>query len=250
MGNFSYGLHTGSMTVAFAPLWTVSLEEQFYIFWPILLFILLPRDKKWFFIALGGLVVLSIAVRFYIFKNHIPYPFIWVFTLARLDPFALGAVMSYLYLNPRIKPHPVLALCAAILIFKAVISLPSIEAYSGNAFWQLFAVDFAACLLIYTALYSNRLGKLLSIRVISWLGKISFGLYVFHDLMIQVTFAYIMPYFLRGQNFGNASLKIWCLFFIITLSLTIACAALSYYGFERHFLKWKTRFTVIASRPA
>lgn len=246
-GNFSYGLHGDAMTVSLAPLWTVSLEEQFYVFWPILLFVLLPRDRKWFFIALAGLVVISFAVRLYILKNNIPFHIMWVFTLARLDPFALGAVISYIYLNPRIKPRPLLALCLAMILIKMVISMP----YGGeNSSWQLPAVDVAASLSIYAALYSRTLTRILSIKIMLWLGKISFGLYVIHDLMIQVMIAYIMPLFLPGVAFKDIPFSYWILGFFIALALTIVCAALSYYGFERHFLKLKTRFTVIASRPA
>lgn len=243
MGNFSYAYFTNSLTVSIAPLWTVSLEEQFYIFWPLLLLILLPRDRKWFFIALSSLVILSIAIRLYILKNSIPYPTIWTFTLARLDPFALGAFLSYAWLNNRIKPRPFLALCAAIILLKFVICSTPIG--SKNTFWQLFAVDLAACLLIYAALYSKKLKMILANRWVAWLGKISFGLYVFHDVMIQVTLGYITPHL----NFMKAPLPHWVLDFIAVLVVTILCATISYYGFEKHFLKLKNRYTTIASRP-
>ncbi len=240
MGNFSYVYFMNSLTVAIAPLWTVCLEEQFYICWPILLFILLPRSKKWFFIALGGLIILSFAVRLYIWENSIPYPTIWVFTLARLDPFALGAAMSYIYLNPRGKRWPWLALCVAVFLFRLVVCSTVIQGNGKNTFWQFFTVDVAACLLIYAALYCNIISKILSLKIVTWLGKISFGLYVFHDLMINIMIAYVIPIFLHGKYFVDATLGYWVLGFIIALALTIACAALSYYGFEKHFLKLKT----------
>ena len=247
MGNFSYAYFTGSLTIPIAPLWTVSLEEQFYLFWPILLFILLPRSRKWFFIALAGMVLLSIFVRYYIIKNHIPYPAVWVFSLGRLDPFALGALVAYWYLDTKFKPRPVIACVLAIILFKLVVCSTGIG--GPNTIWQLLFVDLASCLLIYSALYSSSLKKFLSMKPLPWLGKISFGLYVFHYLMLDVTNVHIMPFFIAKFHLVQ-SLGYWFFTGFIALSVTVLCATISYYAFEKHFLKLKTRFTVIASRPA
>lgn len=245
MGNFSYAYFTNSLTAPIGALWTVSLEEQFYVLWPILLFILLPRDKKWFFITLVSITVFSLVVRLYILRNSIPYPTVWVFTLARLDPFALGAILSYVYLNPKFKPRPFIALCLAVILFKLVICC-STGIGAKNTFWQLLAVDLAGCLLIYSALYSSRLGKILSIKSLRWLGKISFGLYMFHMIVIAAIVQHVIPYY---KQLFESSLFIWALTFVAVLFITILCATLSYYGFEKHFLKLKHRYTLVTSRP-
>lgn len=242
LGNFSYAYFTQSLTLPIAPLWTVSLEEQFYIFWPIFLFILLPRNKKWFFIALGGLVLLSVGVRYYILANAIPYPTIWVFSLGRLDPFALGALVSYIYLNPKFKPRPFLALCLALALFGLLMRSSGFGV--NNSAWHLLVADLAGSLLIYAAVYSQRFGKMLALKPLPWLGKISFGLYIFHDMVISA---------LHGQALANwhmQSIYTWLIAFTLTFLITVLCATFSYYGFEKHFLKLKTRYTVIASRPA
>ncbi|MEO8400830.1 MAG: acyltransferase [Gammaproteobacteria bacterium] len=248
LGNFSYAYFTNTLTLAIGPLWTVSLEEQFYIFWPILLFILLPRNKRWFFFALGFLVVLSFAVRFYIIKNNIPYPAIWVFTLGRLDPFALGAFLSYLYLNPKFKPRPLIALVLSLFLFKLVICSTGIG--MPNTIWQLFVVDLAGCLLIYSALYSRKMSQLLSMKPLPWLGKVSFGLYIFHDIMIHLTADNLIASLTKHIPWLLNSLTLWFVSLALTLLATILCAGFSYHAFEKHFLKLKTRFTIIASRPA
>ncbi len=247
MGNFSYAYFTDSLTASIGPLWTVSLEEQFYLFWPILLFILLPRDKKWFFCTLGSIVIFSMIVRLYILKNNIPYPTVWVFTLARLDPFALGAILSHIHLNPKFKARPLIALGLAIILFKLAICC-STGIGAKNTFWQLLAVDVASCLLIYSALHSSRLGKILSIKPLRWLGKISFGLYMFHAIVIAAMTSYVIPY-LGHKQLSEYSFFVWVLVFLAGLLVTILCATISYYGFEKHFLKLKHRYTLVASRP-
>lgn len=248
LGNFSYFYFTNSLTVVIGPLWTVSLEEQFYLFWPILLFILLPKDKKWFFIALTSMVVLSILFRLYIIKNAIPYPAIWVLTLGRLDPFALGALVAYFYLKPDHSSHPLIAIILALMLLKLVVCSTPIG--SPNTVWQLFFVDTASALIIYAAIFSRKLGMILSTHPLPWLGKISFGLYIFHDLMIHLTYGYTLPFLSNYVSVPQSSIFYWLIAFILTLSATILCASVSYYCYEKPFLKLKNQFTIINSRPA
>jgi peptidoglycan/LPS O-acetylase OafA/YrhL len=246
LGNFSYAYFGSTLTYPMAPMWTVSLEEQFYIFWPILLFILLPRDKKWFFISLTLILFISFGVRFYILQNAIPYPTVWVFSLGRLDPFALGALLSYLYLSPKFKPKPFVALVLAAVLLKLAVHLGPID--QNHTPLQLFAVDLASALLIYSAIYSRKLAKFFSMNALRWLGKISFGLYIFHMMVAQLI-RFIMDHYLAAHlQWRHHPIVIWALSFVIAFVVTVVCAAISYYGFEKHFLKIKSKFTVIPSR--
>ncbi len=242
LGNFSYAYFVNSLIAPIASLWTISLEEQFYLFWPLLLFILLPRKRKWLFSTLAGVLFLSIVVRYYIISNGIPYPTVWVFTLGRLDPFVFGALLSYLYLHPKRPPRPVLSLCLGLIFLGMLLNSDGVGI--NNSAWHLLIADLAVAFFIYAALYSVRLGRLLSLRPLRWLGKISFGLYVFHVIAVQAMLEHFVVHWTKS------SLLIWCVVFCLTLILTILLASASYYGFEKHFLKLKSRFTVIASRPA
>jgi peptidoglycan/LPS O-acetylase OafA/YrhL len=78
--------------------------------------------------------------------------------------------------------------------------------------------------------------KILSGNILVFLGKISFGLYVFHNACIFVT-----EYFFRGS--ANT------LIVAGSLLLTIMVATMSYYFLERRFLRMKKNFTIIPSRP-
>lgn len=249
LGNFSYAYFTSTLTLPISPLWTISLEEQFYLFWPILLFILLPKNKKWFFITLTSMLLLSILVRFYIIKNNIPYPAVWVFSLGRLDPFALGGLVAYFYLSPKSRFFlpPVLAIIFAMLLFKLAAGSAGIG--SPHTIWLLFVVDLAACLLIYAALYSSLLKKFLSLKVLSWLGKISFGLYIFHDMMLNLTEVYVKKPLVDKFHLTD-SFSLWLAMFFVAFLFTLTLATISYYRYEKFFLKFKNRFTVVASRPA
>lgn len=256
LGNFSYFQHTSSLTMVIMPLWTVSLEEQFYLFWPILLFLLLPRNRKWFFLILLAMVFFSFLVRIYITVNNIPYPTIWTFSLARLDPFALGALVSYFYLKDWNfsaqalkfkKYYPRVAFWLAIFLLWLAVTSTGLG--GSNTPWQLLVIDIACALLIYAALYAPLLSKIFSIRPFPWLGKISFGLYVFHFFIFFVVSINILPHFEKHLTWWRPSLLIWFFSSAVVFILTLLCAVVSYYGYEKHFLKFKSRFTKVASRP-
>lgn len=75
------------------------------------------------------------------------------------------------------------------------------------------------------------------------LGRISYGLYVFHGacLLVVAVASHRIP-FIRFHT--------WMLRYTIPLPLTICIAALSYRYFETPFLRLKERFEIVKSRPA
>ncbi len=80
----------------------------------------------------------------------------------------------------------------------------------------------------------------LSYSRLVWLGKISYGLYMYHEIAIWMRERmYLVPWFPNKDE----------LLSIATLALTIALAAASYYGYERRFLQLKRAWTRVPSRP-
>ena len=81
----------------------------------------------------------------------------------------------------------------------------------------------------------------LSYSRIVWLGKISYGLYMYHEIAIWMRRRFLnsLPWFPNKDE----------LLTIATFALVIAMAAISYYAFERRFLVWKRAWTRVPSRP-
>ena len=81
----------------------------------------------------------------------------------------------------------------------------------------------------------------LSYSRIVWLGKISYGLYMYHEIALWVrkTFMYKLPWIPNQEE----------IFAIASFALVIAMAAASYYWYERRFLVWKSAWTRVPSRP-
>jgi peptidoglycan/LPS O-acetylase OafA/YrhL len=245
-GNFSYAyfpsLHYG------AHLWTISLEEQFYLAVPLLI-IFAPRLGK----ALGwwalGLLAVSTAFRLYIQFNEVKYPMLWVLPPCRLDPFIAGAFCSWLYVTHRDwLEYRWIGWTLAILGvagFVLVAQFSYIGSTSIDNVWQFTVIALSAGCLLLAAVAPTGIGNLLSWKPVVFLGKISFGLYVYHLLPLTIELRYVRT----GEHLGKAPLT-WLLILSGIFAVTVLLSALSYYGYERPFVRLKARFESVKSRPA
>jgi peptidoglycan/LPS O-acetylase OafA/YrhL len=134
-------------------------------------------------------------------------------------------------------------LAGAIGLFVLITHYPGMR-LSGHTIWQLSADALGCGLLIVAAMNPGWIGRLLICRPLPFLGKISFGLYVYHEIILH----YSPRYFPLLQT--EHSPRIWLAGFIVTFGLTIAISTVSYLFFERHFLKLKRRFEIVHARPA
>ncbi len=101
-------------------------------------------------------------------------------------------------------------------------------------------VALAWSLLVVGITEDNVVSRALSIRPLRYLGKISFGLYVYHVFCIAA-----------GKKIASALAPgNWWVASLSAAALTVATAALSYQFFERRFLVVKERFAAVKSRPS
>jgi len=87
-------------------------------------------------------------------------------------------------------------------------------------------------------------------RWLTYLGRISYGLYIFHSLMFYLVFeagSHALPRLFAGCSMKPVVVNAFGVALVMLLS--IAAAGLSYRYFERPFLKFKQRFTFVRSRP-
>lgn len=245
-GNLSYNLFTASLSPLFAHLWTISLEEQFYVLVPVLAFFSAAFRSTGLALVSVGLAF-TFAVRWYVLANGVIYPTVWVFPLCRLDPFLVGGVCAWLY---RTRPAAFAAraaapalLVAALAGFALVLNFPGIGS-SIHTSWQLLAVALSAGCLVMATLSNGPLATLFASPVLAFLGKISFGIYVYHQVALWCTNLYFEPVLLPWGAVG------WLASLSLTLVVVVGMSAASYLLWERHFLRLKARFERVGSRPA
>lgn len=215
-------------------LWSVSIEEQFYLLWPPVLVLLGVRRIGAVAIVM---IVVSVCTRAVLSLHHVEYAGVWCNTLARLDPFACGALLAVALHSagpPRLSSHSRIGsfLCG-VSLWVLVSRFLAMNGALSNAAYPLVAIG--SLLILVACLYpSDAQPRWAHCRQLIFLGRISYGLYVFHDL----------------SNFLSAKLPLgFAPNMILSLLFTMGIASLSYYCLEAPFLRLKERFTHIASRP-
>lgn len=228
-GNWSTALLGWPASVV-APLWSVSIEEQFYLVWPVLLS-LFGRHR---ILLAVSMFVISLAARALLVSWETPHPGIWCNTFARLDPIAAGALLSFV-LDGRILR---LGMSRSVLL-----ALAGLAAAAGAAHWGAFAgppslvvypVIAGSAVALLTAMLSLGAGWLegrLGLCLV-WLGKVSFGLYVFHVFAIALS--------QQIEVRGTAGVLLRTVF---ALGVTVLLAGASYRWLESPFLRLKARFS-------
>jgi peptidoglycan/LPS O-acetylase OafA/YrhL len=223
------------------PLWSVSIEEQFYLFWP-------PLVRKLRASHMAALACSMIAVacvsRAYLGTHGATETQVWCNTLARLDPIAAGILVAVFLRGEA----PAMSLVRRIaMIGFGVVCL----ALAGN-YWSVKAdpITTARIMAGYPVVAIGAVAMLIGVlssasalskSVLVYLGKISYGLYVYHVLGLM-TSDYIVPA-------AEATLPRYMLRVGIALTLTVTFAAASFRWLESPFLGLKQRFTHVLSRP-
>jgi peptidoglycan/LPS O-acetylase OafA/YrhL len=224
------------------PLWSVSIEEQFYLLWPVA-----ARRVKASGMAAIAITMLVVATlsRFYLVQHGSTESQIWCNTFARLDPIAIGILAAVLLRGgaPRwtLTGRAAAFLSGATMLFTAAVvcqvkadPLTTARVVVGYPLAALGAV-----LVLFATLTSQ---KMFAKSAFVYLGKVSYGLYVFHILGLMLSDLIVPGGYSR---FGLYLLKI-----SVALAITIGLAAASFRWLEHPFLLLKSRFTLIPSRES
>lgn len=235
-GNWMISLKGALPSVVFA-LWSVSFEEQFYLLWPA--FISRARRKAllWACAVLLTIATLGrVGLLGYARGMHSELT-IFTNTVTRLDPLALGIATAVLLREKRFVFH----WGTRVGLLAAGYALWAAAAHYCGLGTGYVLIGYPAVALGAWLIFIGAFGSTLTPGWLRYLGKISYGLYVFHGMAL-----YLCVYLLGGYVH---TLRAFVVYWWLGLGLTIAMAALSYQYFESPFLRLKERFARVKSRP-
>ena len=238
----SFALFAGNWVCAFyglpfsvaSPLWSISVEEQFYLGWPLLLLLFGVTRIRTIAVAM---IVIAVATRVLLAVFNVEHPGVWCNTFARLDSIAAGAILAVSLRGqaPRIKcVLRVLLGAASVLVILLAAKYLGQDGPSSVVTYSATAV--AGVMLLAAFLQTD--ATFLLHRPFCWfvyLGRISYGLYVFHLLAIALLPTLFVTVFGYAPNFEQR--------FVLSFVLTVLLAASSYTWLEQPFLRLKDRFT-------
>lgn len=243
--------------------WSLCIEEQFYLIWPWIVFWLRSRRAL---LWICSSAVIAVPLLRILAQHTAPT---WMLrgdlldraTPFQLDSLLLGGFVALLWRTGHAQRERLLAVGRSAAVVAGLVAasylaftihpsaLPSwSRAYhypSWNFTFGLTFVNlFAAALILCCLSSSGWLAHLLRLRPLRWLGRISYGAYVFHDIFHDL---YVHTALALGRHVrafaGHAEIITGAL----ALSATCLCAWLSYRYFESPFLNLKERWTI---RPA
>ena len=249
LGNWDCITHNSWLRCTAGPLWSVSVEEQFYLVWPLLLFLIKPKN------------VLPLAMAALIGANvyralHHPPSFVqqWCNTLYHIDSIAWGIIGAYLAHSGRLKLSPQtrrILLLISVLLIPTYFASRGFQPFFDGKDLMIYPISSLCCILIVISIYGVQGVPWNNVFLKGWayLGRISYGLYVFH--MLAITWVILQLYdkgIYRGEAIGMfAWIKLAS--FAATLIGTIFLAWISYTFLEGPFLKLKKRYTHVPSAP-
>lgn len=237
--------------------WSLAVEEQFYLVWPLLVSLLALRRR--ILLVAATLSVGAIVLRFAMIVRHVDGSWIARSTPSRADSLLIGAVLALLLRGPRhdrvlrLAPAVLLSSCGAyagFLLLDRVLPASSVWLRASDTLflalgYTLLALASAA-LLALCLRPASRTQRLFSNPFLRFYGKYSYGLYVLHGLALPFLIGTFRTWF---ESFSpNRYLSIGGSGILVILISTLA-AFLSYNLFEKHFLRLK-RYFEYDRRPA
>jgi len=221
------------------PLWSVSIEEQFYLAWPFV--ILWARGKRGLFHVALGMLAISTVTQIVFASLRVSSDLMWFSTPTRLEGIACGVLAAVVFDSEHWKERArewsllsVLSLLALVVLLRYMGETPAAGVWT-------YPTAALCCLASLRWVLAVGEQGFLARQPFVYLGKISYGLYVFHFLAISVA-TRVIPWGPPELYYPARA--------ALALALTVVVASASYYVVERPFLKLKSRFALVPSRPA
>lgn len=226
-------------------MWSLALEEQFYLLWPLVVYLV----RKKLVVLCMAIIILAAVSRIFLLENGMSPTSLYVFTLTHLDSILMGSILGALYSSNKIGSSEIyfkvlflLGVSGFIFVLLSDNKFVYYSDYVSKTGLLSVAFIFAYFVLIsITRSQDDFIFLILSNRFLRYTGKISYGLYLFHQPI--GVFVERKIYNLGGWGFVESDFVPMALIVSMSASLSYIVASISYSFYEVKFLKLKKYFT-------
>lgn len=219
------------------PLWSIGVEEIFYLIWAPL-FRFFKKRLIWVFM---GVILLKVFLFLWVDYNTVPPVIRYLVRILQFESMALGALAAYVlfYFGERF-PEKIIrririaaSLLTLLLISYRFMPVPVIETFlSSNSFAPLVK-SLVFALLLGSIAFENRPSRFFDSKIANYLGDISYGIYMYH-LLILTGVVEILKVVRINPLLDSL------LYYVLAFAFTLVIAGLSRRYFEARFLRMKS----------
>ncbi len=260
-----WGLHYVNYLAHF---WSLAVEEQFYLVWPLVIWLVRPRAIPW---IAGSLALSSAMIRLLWVAHSGPQMAIALATLSRMDALFIGAFCACLFRDSErmlgirkwLPWVASLGVGSFFMAFSALIFFPqhaSLLLYGPTPLphtledqalmlaecggYTLLAAGFGALVLLaaHTEAEGRWMQRLLKSPLLAPIGVYSYGIYVFHVPILGAAQIFVYPRIFRSMRTPMDAVLKECAYFVVLTGVTFLISAFSYEFFEKKILRFKRHF--------
>jgi peptidoglycan/LPS O-acetylase OafA/YrhL len=235
-------------TMAWGPItvtWSVAVEEQFYLTWP-LFFAFVP--KRFFPLIFMSIISLSLVFRYY---NLHDKPVLLYHSFIVCADLAIGGLCAYCAINYKQFTQffedlsKISIISVYFLGFLGLLFIPSLSENKDVLlfFSRLFNTLFFAFVILEQNYAQQSFYKFSNLKTLTFWGKYTYGLYLLHNIVLLFMLIALGPKLLN-INF-EADILLNFIVCLVGLLLSMLISYVSYEYFEKRFLTLKERFSTI-----
>lgn len=247
------GIGTNMMCAILMPLWSIAVEEQFYLVWPWIM--KKSKDLKTLSSMAVGIIIAGIvttaAILLYLPKNsqEMLYNYYYLNTFCRMLPLMFGSVLAIAHFSAPSKFEQLgkhgakITALAAILLASLIWCFPPIEKINVVHTLTFLTSATAFSVLLFLSLSWKPLAVFFRCKPLVYVGKRSYAIYLLHITCLWFVRMFICP--MLHIKFFTATE--WIVTALIGIPLTVISAELSWHLIEKHFLKLRSSLSCIGA---